>query len=185
MQRRAMGLLALCALLVAASAVQAQAPPRPRTSPHDTISAVIDGARVTLVYGRPYSKAPRGGEVRKIWGTLVPYGRAWRLGADEATLLITQQPLAIGEATIPAGAYTLYMVPTEEGGKLAFSKTLGGWGVPVDEKNDLVRVDMKRESLETPNDQLLLAVGPNQGGGGVIRVMWEGTQYSVPFAIKK
>ena len=57
---------------------------------------------------------------RKIWGTsedkaLVPSGKAWRLGSDEATLLVTQQPLAFGDTTIPAGAYTLYMVPQETG----------------------------------------------------------------------
>ena len=64
--------------------------------PHETISAVIDGNRVTVTYGRPYTKNPRTGEVRKIWGGLVPYGKPWRMGADEATLLITQQPIVMG-----------------------------------------------------------------------------------------
>jgi len=166
-----------------------------RTSPHETISAVIDPAnrgssRVTIYYGRPYSKNPRGEDIRKVWGApLVPYGRAWRLGADEATLLLTQQPLQIGETTIPPGAYTLYMVPEENGAKLAFSKTLGGWGVPVDEKNDLARVDMKKEAVENQVDQLTIAIEPNPPAsgtvGGTLRVTWEKAQYSVPFAIKK
>ena len=78
-----------------------------RISPHETISTVIDGNRVTIVYGRPYSKDPKTGEIRKIWGGLVPYGKVWRTGSDEATLLITQQPIELGGATIPAGAYTL------------------------------------------------------------------------------
>jgi hypothetical protein len=189
MKRLTVPALFLLALMLADAPASAQ-PPQQRVSPHETIGAVIDPqnrntSRVTIVYGRPYSKAPRGGEVRKIWGTLVPHGRAWRLGADEATLLITQQPLAFGETTIPAGAYTLYMVPDENGAKLAFSKTLGGWGVPVDEKNDLARVDMKKEALETPVDQLTMAVARNPDGGGIIRVMWESTQFSVPFTIKK
>src|ERR1700749_1120289 len=104
---------------------------RPRVSPHETASAVIDGNRVILVYGRPYSKDPKSGEIRKIWGTLVPNGKAWRLGSDEATLLLTQKPIVFGDTTVPAGAYTLYMVPDENGGKLAISKSLGAWGVPV------------------------------------------------------
>jgi hypothetical protein len=184
MQRSVFPILALIATVWLDSSASAQQP-RPRTSPHETISAVIDNCRVTIVYGRPYSKSPRGGDVRKIWGTLVPYGQAWRLGSDEATLLVTQQPLSIGETTIPAGAHTLYMVPAENGAKLAFSKTLGGWGIPVDEKNDVARVDMTKETLETPVDQLTMAVMRNPAGGGIIRVMWEGTQYSVPFTIKK
>src|SRR3954453_22163739 len=79
-------------------------------SPHETTSAVIDNNRVTIIYGRPFTKHPKTGEVRKIWGGLVPYGKAWRMGSDEATLLITQQAIELGGTELPAGAYTLYMV---------------------------------------------------------------------------
>jgi hypothetical protein len=177
------------ALLVAAVTIlipiSAFAQQRPRVSPHETTSAVIDGNRVTIVYGRPYSKDPKSGEIRKIWGTLVPNGKAWRLGADEATLLITQKPIVFGTTTVPAGAYTLSMVPDENGGKLAISKSLGAWGVPVDEKNDLARVDLTKESLDPPNDQLAVAVEKNPAGGGAIKIKWEGTQYSAPFTVNK
>ena len=156
------------------------------TSPHETTSAVIDGNRVTITYGRPYTKAPKTGEMRKIWGGLVPYGAAWRLGADEATLLITQQPITIGDTTIPAGAYTLYMIPDESGtSKLAISKRIGQWGVPVDEKNDLARVELKKSPLDKSVDQLTISVEKNPAGGGVLKLKWENTQYSADFAVKK
>jgi hypothetical protein len=177
-------LLAVAAtLLIAASPLQAQ---QKRSSPHETVSAVIDGSRVTVTYGRPYTKSPRNGEVRKVWGGLVPYGKAWRMGADEATSLMTQSPIVIGETTIPAGAYTLYFVPNEDGSaKLAFSSTLGGWGVPVNEKTDVARVDVKKETLETDVDQFTMVVEKGASGGGVIKLMWEKTAYSVPFTVKK
>ena len=159
--------------------------PAARTSPHETISAVVSGDRITITYGRPYSKDPRSAEIRKIWGALVPWDKAWRMGSDEATTLITQQDLAIGDATIPAGVYTLYMVPSEHGtSKLAFSKTLGGWGIPVDEKHDLVRVDLKKDAAPAQVDQFTMAV-KSAGGGGQIVMTWENTQYSVAFTIKK
>jgi len=155
-------------------------------SPHETTSAVIDGSRVTITYGRPFTKDPKTGEPRKIWGGLVPWDKAWRTGSDEATLLITEKPLMFGETTIPAGAHTLYTVPSESGtSKLVFSKSLGKWGVPVDEKNDLARVDMKKEALDKPNDQFAMAVAKNPSGGGVIKLMWENTQFSAPFTVKK
>ncbi len=98
-------------------------------SPHETTSRIIDGNRVTVTYGRPYTRNSRTGEVRKIWGGLVPYGKPWRMGADEATLLVTQMPIEMGGKTIPAGAYTLYMMPEENGtSALVFSSALGGWG---------------------------------------------------------
>ena len=139
----------------------------PRKSPHETINGRFDGSLVTIVYGRPYAKD------RKIWGTLVPNGKAWRLGADEATLLLAQKDLKVGDAEVPAGAYTLYMVPDENGSKLAISKALGAWGIPVDEKHDLARVDLKMESLDKPVDQLTLALDKNPSCGGIIKIMWE------------
>jgi hypothetical protein len=161
-----------------------------RLSPHETVSTVIGdrraGDRITITYGRPYTKSPRTGEIRKIWGGLVPWGKADRLGADEATLFITQQPIVIGQTTIPAGSYTLYTVPSESGPtKLAFSTNIGKWGVPVDETHDLTRVDLKKDPLEKPVDQLTLAVENNPAGGGVLKIMWENTQFSVAFTTTK
>ena len=155
-------------------------------SPHETTSAVIDGNRVTVTYGRPFTNNPKTGEPRKIWGGLVPNGKAWRMGSDEATLLVTQQPIAIGETTVPAGAYTLYMVLDEGGAaKLAISKTIGQWGVPVNEKNDLARVNLTKEALEKSVDQFTMAVAKNPSGGGVLKISWENTQFSVAFTVKK
>ena len=160
-------------------------------SPHETIGTVIGdrrtGNRITITYGRPFSKNPKTGEMRKIWGGLVQWDKADRLGSDEATLLLTQQPLVIGAATIPAGAYTLYTVPSENGvSKLAFSTNIGKWGVPVDEKHDLVRVDMVKSALEKPVDQLTLEIAKDAApDSGVIKIMWETTQFSVPFTVKK
>jgi hypothetical protein len=155
---------------------------QPRQSPHETISAVIgdkkSGNRVTITYGRPNAKG------RQIWGGLVPYGKAWRAGADEATTLTTQQAIKIGNDTIPAGTYTLYTVPTEKDAKLAFSKKTGGWGIPVNEKEDLVRVDMKKEPLDKKVDQFTIVIG-SAGATGSIKMMWENAQYSVEFANAK
>jgi len=194
MNPRAMKKLLLtgAAILIAGTFAAHAQQPQPRAassggrSPHETTGTVIDQNRVTITYGRPYSKDARSGEVRKIWGGLVPYGRAWRMGSDEATLFITQKPIVIGETTIPAGAYTLYLVPEESGtSKLAFSKTIGQWGIPVDEKNDLARVDVKKDSLEKAVDQFTMAVEKGADGGGVIKMSWENTQYSVAFTVKK
>jgi hypothetical protein len=191
--------LVSAASLDAQPAVPAQpaAPAKPRVastggvSPHETISTVIGdrktGCRVTITYGRPFSKDPKTGELRKIWGGLVKWDKADRLGADEATLLLTQQPLQIGETIIPAGAYTLYLIASEAGPtKLAFSTNLGKWGVPVDEIHDLARVELKKDSLEKSVDQLTLAiVNDTAAGGGVLKIMWEYTQFSLPFVVKK
>jgi hypothetical protein len=156
-----------------------------RVSPHETVSAVIDGSRVTVTYGRPYTKSPKTGETRKIWGGLVPYGQVWRTGADEATTLITQKPLVFGDTTVPAGAYTLWTLPAEDGSaKLIINKQIGQWGVgpgSYDEKNDVARVDLKKDALVTPVDQLTIAVSKP----GLFKLSWENIQYSAAFTVQK
>ena len=123
---------------------------------------------------------------RKIWGGLVPFGKVWRTGSDEATLLVTQKPLTFGETTIPAGAYSLFTLPTEDGGaKLIVSKQLGEWGAyTYDEKQDLARIDLKKETLPAPVDEFTMAIDKD-GTGGVLKMMWADTGYSVPFTVKK
>ena len=163
---------------------------RKRISPHETISSVIDGNKVTIVYGRPYSKDPKTGEVRKIWGTLVPYGKVWRTGADEATLLTTEQPVVMGGTTVPAGTYSLFTLPAADGtAKLIVNKKTGQWGIPYKEQseatNELARIDLKKDTLDKTVDQFTMAIEPNPSGGGVLKMMWENTQFSVPFTVKK
>jgi hypothetical protein len=159
-----------------------------RYSPHATVGNIIDGNRVTIIYGRPYTKNPRGphaGELRKIWGSLVPYGKVWRLGADEATLLVTQKPLAFGDLTVPAGACTLYLLPNQDGSaKLIINKQIGQWGTDYDQAQDLGRVDASRETLDNPVNQFTISIVKDGAGGGVIKLAWENTQYSVPFTVR-
>ncbi len=177
-------LLLLPALLLTVSPLAAEE--KQRVSPHETVNATIDGNEVSVVYGRPYSKDPKGSEKRKIWGGIVPYGKVWRMGADEATILTTKQPIELGGTVIPAGSYSLFLLP-EEGGdaKLIVNKQTGQWGTKHDEKQDLARVDLKKETATKAADQFTIAIAKNDSGGGVLRMMWEDVQYSAPFKVTK
>src|SRR5215212_9815252 len=78
---------------------------RVRVSPHETHTFTVDGANMTVTYGRPSTRG------RKIFGALVPYNVVWMPGADEATVFETTKPLRLGDFTLPAGAYSLYTMP--------------------------------------------------------------------------
>jgi hypothetical protein len=173
------------------------APPRaPTTAPSPPEELTIftegtypqpDARRTTIYYCRPAIKGPTG-EVRKIWGGLVPWGKPWRMGANQATLLISQSTLQFGDVVIPAGTpVTLYMLPVENGpSKLIINKQIGQSGIDYDEKQDLGRADMKKDTLTQTVDRLIIAMQMTPGGGGgVLKVAWEDTQYSIPFVVKK
>ena len=155
-----------------------------RASPHETIGAVLGArgtnTRVTITYGRPYAKG------RTVWGELVKWDKGDRLGADEATLLLTQSALQIGGATIQPGAYTLYIVPSAAGvSKLAISSNIGKWGIPVDETKDIARVELKQETLEAAVEQLTIAIVKGAEGEATLKISWANTAFSVPVSIKK
>ncbi len=188
-----MALLTFAAMPLMAQQAPSSTLTQPRASPHDAINVRVGGGRgapmVTIYYGRPYSKAPGGGEIRKIWGGLVPWDQVWRLGSDEATTMITQKDLVFGDVTVPAGAYTLCMVPSEKGtSKLIINKAIGQWGIPYTadiQKQELGRVDLTKEpDVDKQVDQLTLAL-TNANGGSVLKITWEKSQYSVAFKVKQ
>jgi DUF2911 family protein len=179
-------------LLVIFAAALAGATPalaqQKRVSPHETISTRFGRDLVIITYGRPYSKKPGTDVVRKIWGDLVPWGKVWRAGSDEATTIIFQKPLIFGDTTVPGGAYTLFMLPNEDGtAKLIINKEIGQWGIPYLQKDidqELVRLDMKKETLDPQVDQFTMAIAKTDNNNGSIQMMWETSRYSIDFKIQ-
>jgi hypothetical protein len=149
-------------------------------SPHERTEWTLDGASVSIEYGRPSMKG------RKIFGELVPYGKVWRTGADEATTLKTDKDLVIGGTDVPAGTYTLFTIPTENTWKLVINKQTGQSGLQYDEKQDLARIDMRSQKLAQPVEQLTINVQKQfSGGGGVLTIDWADTRASVAVNVKK
>ena len=54
---------------------------RVRVSPHETHTFTVDGANMTVTYGRPSTRG------RKIFGALVPYNVVWMPGKDTPLIL--------------------------------------------------------------------------------------------------
>jgi hypothetical protein len=160
-----------------------------RVSPPEVASANIDGNEVKINYSRPSVNDPKTGEARKVWGSLVPYGKVWRTGANEATVLTTEKAIIIGGFELPAGKYTLFTVPTEgDGSKLIINKRTGQWGIPYNEaqekENELARVDLKRGKTPTNLDRFTITIEKTGTGAGQIKFAWADAFYTVDFKNK-
>jgi hypothetical protein len=171
---------ALVCMLMAASlgagCAQAQ---RPRISPHESTQAVVDGAEISINYGRPSMRG------RKIFGALVPYGRIWCPGADEATKLTTSRDLRFGTLQVPAGSYSLWMEPTSGDWTLILNQRADVWHTRHPAQDDLGQVRLEKRTLSAPVEQLTFSVEKNpQGPGGVLRMRWETTEVSAPFQVQ-
>jgi DUF2911 family protein len=152
---------------------------RARVSPHETVSGSVDGAAVTIVYGRPSMRG------RTIFGALVPFDRVWCPGADEATTLESSVPLQIGGLHVPTGPHTLWMLPARDAWTLIISKQRSGFHTYYPADQDLGRVPLRKRELDAPVEQLTFAVTPAAGGGGELAMRWERTEVSAPFTVMK
>ncbi len=151
-----------------------------RVSPHEKTSIDLNGKTITIEYGRPYLKGRKA-----IGGTLVPYGKVWRTGADEATTLTTTGNLDIGGLTVPAGTYALFTIPGENKWTLILSKNSKQWGAfSYKETEDLGRVDMTATKLSSPVEQFTITLTPAGANKATLKMAWENTEVSVPVTAK-
>jgi len=150
-----------------------------RVSPHESTSAMIEGSDITITYGRPSMRG------REIFGRLVPYGRVWCPGADEATTLDSTRDLTLGHLSVPAGPHTIWVLPTRDAWTLVVSKEPSGFHTNYNPSADLGRIELMKRSLDTPVEQLTFAVVKNPAGrGGLVTMSWETTEVSVPFTVQ-
>lgn len=78
--------------------------------------------KIKVIYGRPVMKG------RKIFGELVPYGKEWRLGANEATEVTFFDAVEIGGTFVNRGTYTMFADVNEKEWtiKVSTQRHLGG-----------------------------------------------------------
>lgn len=167
------GALALVPMTVLAQKVVKTTPGK-GGSPHETVEYTVDGATITLSYGRPYLKG-------RSLATLTPNDKVWRTGADEATTLITTHDLTIGSLSVPKGTYTLYTLPSASGWKLIVNKQTGQWGTVYQEGQDLGRVDLTGGKLSSPAEQLALSITTT--GKPALEIHWGDMRQSVPITV--
>lgn len=141
----------------------------------------VGGARIVVDYGTP---ARRG---RDIFPGVVRWGEVWRTGANRATHFTTDRPLVFTGADgatlqVPAGEYTLFSIPREDGGLLIINRQTGQNGTAYDAAQDLGRVRMTRSAVAEPVETFTIAVEP-AAAGGTLRLSWDRSAFTVPFRV--
>ena len=165
-----------CFASYAAAPVAPQTAPDSKALPSPPAQAevTLNGKSVTIDYNTPFIRG------RKIMGGLVPYGKVWRTGANPATSLKTSVALKIGTASVPAGSYTLYTLPSEGTWMLIINKQTGQWGTVYNQSQDLARVAMQKHMLPHPQDKMSISFEHTSGASTELHVRWENTDVSVP-----
>jgi hypothetical protein len=150
-----------------------------RASPHESTTATIDGKLLTISYGRPYTKG------RNVWsGDIAPYGKVWRTGADEATVLSIEADIMLGPLHVVKGSYALFTIPGEKEWTLILNKVPKQWGAfKYDEKMDYGRTTMKVKKLSSKVEQLTIFLEPTKENQGNLKISWDDVEASVPLTV--
>jgi len=173
---------ALAILLVVAACVRSygQQDESKRPSPAAQAQCKFSGGKtITVDYSSPRMRS------RKVFGELVPYGKIWRTGANEATTFVNDENLiTVAGSDIPAGRYTIFTVPNPDKWTLIINKHTGESGIPYKyESEELARVPMSVTKLPAPVEDFTISFDHN-GGSCTMRMSWENTQASVEFTEK-
>lgn len=152
----------------------------PVASPRDSLAVDIDGAAITVNYGRPSKRG------RVVFGGLpdMKWGMVWRTGANEATAFTTSRDLAFGDAVVPAGEYTLFTQLEENlAWQLVVSRETGQWGTEYDPSQDLVRIPMQVSDNNPVVETMEIRVDPS-GQGGDLVVLWDSYKAVAAFTVR-
>jgi hypothetical protein len=163
MNMKLLTMICLAGFSLLSSAAFSQADKSTRPSPPMETKDTIQGALVVINYSAPSVKG------RTIWGDLVPYGKVWRTGANEATTFETSKDLMIQGQKLPAGKYALFTIPGEKEWTWIFNSVWDQWGAyKYDEAKDVLRIKSAPQPSAVFNEKLRFDIA-----GEEVILFWE------------
>jgi Protein of unknown function (DUF2911) len=156
-----------------------------RKSPLDSVSFTVGTAQVKLCYGRP---SLRGRNM--LGGDAVPFGKLWRTGANEPTMIHTTGPLTIAGVAVPAGSYSIYTIPGKTEWQVIVNRSITQWGHESQYTEQVKAQEVGHgmaapSALASPVETLTFRTEPGTGGTVNLVLEWEKTRLTIPLAAGK
>lgn len=155
-----------------------------RFSPEDQ-AALTDGqVELAVFYNRPFKRG------REIFGGLVPYGKVWRTGANEATWFETNTDLKFNAGVLKAGRYSLWTIPDASNWKVIFNSNIPPWGVNYNSEAarnvefDVLIVDAVSDKKPDITEQFTITFA-KLDNDYTLNFLWDETVVTVPFKVNE
>ncbi|SEJ69217.1 Protein of unknown function [Dyadobacter sp. SG02] len=148
-------------------------------SPEAVAETSQNRVKIKVSYGQPSKKG------RLIFGreqdkALLPYGKVWRTGANEATLLELEEDVTMGGKLVKAGTYSLFSVPGQSSWKIILNSETGQWGTEYNDGKNVMSVEVPIRIR--PSVQEIFHIYFEEIPNGVDMVLsWDQTEALVPF----
>lgn len=152
----------------------------PKISPFTKLEQDVGLTKITVLYSRPGAKG------RKVIGGLVPFGRIWRVGANESTKFTTDTDLTIMGNFLPKGTYALYAFPYEDYWEVIFHKNTEHWGdgrAAYDAAEDAFRIRIKPQQIPYYQENFLITFDEINHNAINMLWIWEHTLIKIPITV--
>ncbi len=171
-------MIIVLALFVAGLSAEAQLR-TPQSSPKTTINQVVGLTDVEITYSRPSAKG------RVVFGNLIPFGKVWRTGANENTIVSFSDDVIIDGKTLKKGKYSLFTIPKIESWDVIFYKTTDNWGNPEEwkEENIALKTSVKPETLNKSVETFTIGISGLDNNYASLEMYWENSYAAVKFEV--
>ena len=142
-----------------------------------------EGKNMSVVYGQP-SKRDRIIFGKEGSGSLEPYGKVWRTGANEATEITFKKDVMFGGKPVKAGTYSLYSIPGEKEWTVILNPELKQWGAFGYDKvkdKDVAQVTVPAKNYKTSAEKLMFDVKDDSK----LVFQWDKQGFEVPIKYQK
>jgi hypothetical protein len=150
-----------------------------RKSPLDSVMFSVGTAQVRLCYGRPSLRG------RTMLGGEIPWGKLWRTGANEPTMIHTTGPITIAGVAVPAGSYSIYTMPGQGTWHVIVNRSITQWGHESSytaevQKQEVGHGMASSAALQQPVEILTFTTQPGEAGAVNLVLTWETTSVTIP-----
>lgn len=152
----------------------------PKASPFSRVEQEVGLAKIVVEYSRPTVRG------RKIFGDLVPFGRIWRVGANESTKFTVDSDIQIMGNELPKGTYALYAFPEKDEWEIVFHKNTSHWGDgrnAYNPEDDAFRAKVKPQVSDAFQENFLITFDSIDHNSLSMSWLWENTKISIPMIV--
>lgn len=150
-----------------------------RTFTKDDAKREAQKAQIRVTYSRPAKKD------RQVFGKLLKFGEAWRVGANESTEILFINDVVFGGKEIKAGRYSVIIIPTDKEWTLKLNTELDGWGnYGYDPSKDILSVSVPVSKSKKTIENLSIALYEASPKTVHLKIGWDTTVAEFPITIK-
>jgi hypothetical protein len=132
------------------------------------------------VIAKAYYSRPNKSD-RVVFGGIVPFGKVWRLGANEAVEFKAFKDITLGGENLKAGTYSMFAIPGESEWTIIINSDLDYWGAfKYDESKDVIRFSVPAKSTEEVVESFSIRFEDLGNNSGVMRIGWDKTMVEIP-----